>query len=99
MLVAAFWYLIIRRLETLVRWLAVVWARVAQYTVVKGLQRSLGGWSWLVVYLTAYVVIAFSAAVIGLVLFVELADEVEAGEDIAAFDDTFTTSLRTSITL
>ena len=90
------WYLLVRHTKTLVQWAMRQWSPLAGHRAVQWMHAKTSRWSWLAAYLTAYVVIAVVTAAIGLALFFGLADEVSAGEDIAAFDDAFTASLRES---
>lgn len=55
--------------------------------------------TWITSYLTAYIVVAFLAAAAGLSLFAEIADETQAGEAIALFDQSFTEGVRASSSL
>ena len=97
-LFGALWYLLIHHTRTLGRFAVHLWSSLAHWPPTARMHGALSGESRLVAYLTAYAVIAFFAAFAGLALFVELADEIEPGEDIAAFDDAFTASLRASTT-
>ena len=90
------WYLLVHHTTTMVSWTARQWSRVSRYRAIKWLHRRLSRWSWIAALLTAYVIIAFATAGLGIMVFIELADEVEPDEDIAAFDGAFTASLRES---
>jgi undecaprenyl-diphosphatase len=88
------WYLLVREAPRLGRWSAQWAARFTRHDRLRPVTRLFRRWSWLAAYLTLYVSIALVTAAAGLVAFFELADEVAAGEDIAAFDEAFTASLR-----
>jgi membrane-associated phospholipid phosphatase len=90
------WYVLVHQVKTFARWSAGWGARLVRFGGMRALTRMFGRWSWLAAYLTVYVVVAFVMAVAGIAALVELADEVAAGEDIAAFDNAFTASLRAS---
>jgi undecaprenyl-diphosphatase len=90
------WYVLVHHAPRLGRWSAQWAARFARHRGVARLIRPLGRWSWLAACLTVYGLIAFVTAAVGLVALIELADEVTSGEDIAAFDEAFTASLRAS---
>lgn len=95
-MVSTVWFVLVRRSITLPGWVAGIAQRLAALGKAVASHWWVQRWTWIAVYLSTYIVVAFATSVLGIVLFVELADEIRAGEDVAAFDDAFVAGLRAS---
>lgn len=85
---------IVRHSATWMRWAAAPWSALERRLSAIASERLQQVWARAAAYFTAYAVIAFVIALAGIALFVELADEIETGEEIALFDRAFTEGLR-----
>jgi undecaprenyl-diphosphatase len=90
------WHAIVRHAASWLRWVARAYSALERRLPGTASERLKHAWSRAAAYFTAYAVAAFAFALAGIALFVELADEIEAGADIAVFDQAFTTGLRDS---
>ena len=88
------WHAIVRHSAAWRRWATAPFAALERRLTAIASDRLQHAWSRAAAYFTAYAVAAFAIALTGLALFVELADEIETGDDIAVFDRAFTAGLR-----
>jgi undecaprenyl-diphosphatase len=88
------WHAIVRHTATWGRWAAAPFIALERHLPAIATERLKHAWSRAAAHFTAYALVSFGIALAGIALFVELADEIETGEDIAAFDEAFTAGVR-----
>ena len=92
---AGLWALVVHQRPALTRVINTFWS-VCRRILAPRLPSRWTRFTWIASYLTAYIIVAFLTAAAGLSLFAEIADEAQAGEAIAVFDERFTEGVRAS---